>query len=192
MIDRYIVAECSRCHTLLIADSRYKSKTCHRCNARIPINELKVIKTAVAKMSSTAGRKFMEELSNLLQKHVSIVTSQGKTYVGTLTGVDTEHLSVCLTNAKGEQGDIHKLFINGSVILQISSFEKPFDLQSLGERLERVFPRMVRVMDDAGVILVMDRIRVNEKGIIEGSGPAAERVQRVFDEFIREKGLKVA
>jgi hypothetical protein len=47
-------------------------------------------------------------------------------------------------------------------------------------------------MDDAGVILVMDRIRVNEKGIIEGSGPAAERVQRVFDEFIREKGLKVA
>jgi hypothetical protein len=38
----------------------------------------------------------------------------------------------------------------------------------------------------------MDRIRVNEKGIIEGSGPAAERVQRVFDEFIREKGLKVA
>src|SRR6266566_3088631 len=126
-------------------------------------------------MSSTAGRKFMEELSNLLQKHVSIVTSQGKTYVGTLTGVDTEHLSVCLTNAKGEQGDIHKLFINGSVILQISSFEKPFDLQSLGERLERVFPRMVRVMDDAGVILVMDRIRVNEKGIIEGSGPDEER-----------------
>ncbi len=141
-------------------------------------------------MSSTAGRKFMEELSNLLQKHVSVLTSQGKTFVGTLTGVDTENLSVCLTNAKTEQGDIHKLFIHGSTILQISSFEKPFDLQSLGERLERVFPRMVRVMDDAGVIVVMDRIRINEKGIIEGSGPAAERVQRVFEEFVREKGLK--
>src|SRR2546428_12061542 len=145
----------------------------------------------VARMSSTAGRKFMEELSNLLQKHVSIITSQGKTYVGTLTGVDTEHLSVCLTNAKGEQGDIHKLFINGSVILQISSFEKPFDLQSLGDRLERVFPRMVRVMDDAGVIVVMDRIRGNAKGISEGSGPSADRAQQVFDEVIREKGLKV-
>jgi hypothetical protein len=36
----------------------------------------------------------------------------------------------------------------------------------------------------------MDRIRVNEKGIIEGAGPAAERVQRVFDEFMREKGVK--
>src|SRR5439155_11361183 len=88
----------------------------------------------------------------------------GKTFIGTLTGVDTETLSVCLTNAKSDAGDIHKVFLNGDTIVQISSFEKPFDLQSLGERLERVFPRMVRVMDDAGVIVVMDRIRVNERG----------------------------
>src|SRR5690242_343900 len=134
----------------------------------------------------------MEELSNLLQKHVSVLTAQGKTFIGTLTGVDTETLSVCLTNAETDTGDIHKVFLNGDIILQISSFEKPFDLQSRGDRLERVFPRMVRVMDEAGVIVVMDRIRVNERGMIEGSGPAAERVQRVFDEFIREKGLKVA
>src|SRR5205809_6300987 len=101
-------------------------------------------------MSSTAGRKFMEELSNLLQKHASVVTNQGKTFVGTLTGVDTENLSVCLTNAKSEQpGDIHKLIINGSTIHQISSFEKPLDLQSLGERLERVVPRIVWAVDDA-------------------------------------------
>jgi len=46
MIDRYIVAECPRCKTLLVADSRYKSKTCPKCNARIPVNELKVIRTA--------------------------------------------------------------------------------------------------------------------------------------------------
>jgi len=46
MIDRYIVAECPRCHTLLVADSRYKSKTCPKCNARIPVNELKVIRMA--------------------------------------------------------------------------------------------------------------------------------------------------
>ena len=46
MIDRYIVAECPRCRTPLVADSRYKSKTCPKCNARIPVNELKVIRTA--------------------------------------------------------------------------------------------------------------------------------------------------
>jgi DNA-directed RNA polymerase subunit M/transcription elongation factor TFIIS len=46
MIDRYLVAECPRCHTLLVADSRYRSKTCPKCNARIPVNELKVIQMA--------------------------------------------------------------------------------------------------------------------------------------------------
>ena len=46
MTDRYVVAECPRCHTLLIADSRYRNKTCPKCNARIPLNELKVARTA--------------------------------------------------------------------------------------------------------------------------------------------------
>jgi hypothetical protein len=46
---------------------------------------------------------------------------------------------------------------------------------------------MVRLSESAGVILVMDRIRVSEKGIIEGAGPAAERVQKVYDEFLREQ-----
>ncbi len=46
LIDRYIVAECPKCHTLLVADSRYKSKTCPKCDARILVNELKVIQTA--------------------------------------------------------------------------------------------------------------------------------------------------
>ena len=66
------------------------------------------------------------------------------------------------------------------------SMEKPFDLQSLADRLERVFPRMVRVVEGAGVILIMDKIRLSEKGIIEGSGPAAERVQKVYEEFMKE------
>jgi hypothetical protein len=44
---------------------------------------------------------------------------------------------------------------------------------------------MVKVNEGAGVILVMDRIRVSKKGILEGSGPASERVQKVYDEFIR-------
>jgi len=44
---------------------------------------------------------------------------------------------------------------------------------------------MVRVNEGAGIIVVMDRIRVSEKGIVEGTGPAAERVQKVYDEFIK-------
>src|SRR3972149_12288515 len=123
----------------------------------------------------------MEATSNLLQKNVSILTSSGKTLKETLKGVDTDTMSVCLTNAKTDAGvAVHKLFLNGENISQISSFEKPFDLHSLGERLERVFPRMVRVMDDAGVIVVMDRIRVTEKGIVEGVGQFGDKVQKAL------------
>ena len=46
MMDRYLVAECPRCHALLIADLRYKNKTCPKCNAKVPLTTLKVIQTA--------------------------------------------------------------------------------------------------------------------------------------------------
>lgn len=139
-------------------------------------------------LSSTADRKFSEELALLLQKTIIVETNTGKRYTGILSGVDTDSLSVCLSNCTDESGKaVHKLFLTGQSIAQMYSMEKPFDLQALADRLERVFPRMVRVVEGAGVIVVMDKIRLSEKGLIEGSGPAAERVQRVYDEFIREQ-----
>ncbi len=62
-----------------------------------------------------------------------------------------------------------------------------FDLQGLADRLERVFPRMVKPNETAGVIVVMDRIKVSSSGVIEGTGPAADRVQKVYDEFMQER-----
>lgn len=139
-------------------------------------------------MSSLPDRKFMEEITSLLQKMITVSTTDGKNYTGVLSGVDSNAFNVCLTDAKDESGRLlHKLFLNGSRIAQIFSSEKPFNLQALANRLERVFPRMVKISEGAGVILVMDRIRVSEKGIMEGTGPAAERVQKVYDEFIREQ-----
>jgi hypothetical protein len=64
--------------------------------------------------------------------------------------------------------------------------EKPFDLKGLAERLNRVFPELVKVREDIGAIIVMDKIKVTEKGVVEGSGLAAERVKAIFDEFVRE------
>jgi len=139
-------------------------------------------------MSSVAERRFREELSLLLQKPVTIRTSLGKTYTGTLYGVDANTLSMCLANVKDESGkEMGRLFINGRSILEVFGLETPFDLRSFAERLERVFPKMVKVIDEAGVIVVMDKIRVTEKGLIEGRGPAAERVQKVYEEFMRER-----
>ncbi|HMK84157.1 MAG TPA: Lsm family RNA-binding protein [Candidatus Bathyarchaeia archaeon] len=137
-------------------------------------------------MSSLPDRRFMEELSTLLQKQITIVTSDAKNYNGILSGVDSHTLNVCLTEAKDETGKLFpKLFLSGSIVTQIYSSEKPFNLQALADRLERVFPRMIKLNEEAGIIVVMERIRVSEKGIIEGTGPAAERVQKVYDEFVR-------
>ena len=128
----------------------------------------------------------MEEIGGLLQKVVTVSTTDGKSYTGVLVGLDSHSLNVFLSEVKDESGHVvHRLLINGGKVNQIFSSEKPFNLQALADRLERVFPRMVKVSEGAGIIVVMDRIRVSEKGILEGTGPAAERVQKVYDEFIR-------
>jgi hypothetical protein len=32
----------------------------------------------------------------------------------------------------------------------------------------------------------MEKVKVTEKGVIEGTGPAAERVQKVYEQFLSE------
>ena len=70
--------------------------------------------------------------------------------------------------------------------MSISTAEKPFDLKSLSQRLDKVFPTMVKLYEDKGFIWVMDKVKLTEKGVVEGSGPAADRVQKVYDAFIAE------
>jgi len=138
-------------------------------------------------MSSLAARKFFEEIASLLDKPITVITTSDKKYEGNLAGFDPESLSICLADAKDDQGKVFpKMFINGGIIAQFFATEKPFDLKRLAERLERVFPRLVKVYEDAGVILVMDKIRVTQDGVVEGSGPAAERVKKVYEEFVKE------
>jgi len=129
----------------------------------------------------------VEEMAALLNKSVTVVTLDGKRYEGVLTGFDPDRLNLSLRDVKDEKGVVmYRLILSGATVAQIYTTEKPLDLKNLAERLERVFPRMVRLYEEQGVIVVMDRIRVTEKGVVEGSGPAAERVQRIYEEFMRE------
>ena len=140
---------------------------------------------------SVAQRKFFGEIAALLEKMVMVVTMDGKKYSGTLAGINPETLSLCLSEARDEKGAfLHRVFLNGSIIAQIFTVEKPFDLKALSERLGKVFPTMVRLYEDNGFIWVMDKIKVTEKGVAEGSGPAAERVQKVYDLFTKEAASK--
>jgi small nuclear ribonucleoprotein (snRNP)-like protein len=138
-------------------------------------------------MAAVASRKFFEELGQLVDKPVRVEGTDGKVYDGVLLGYDGNSLSVCLGDVAGDQGTkIHRVFIYGSTIARVSASERPFNLAGLAERLERVFPSMVRTYHDAGTLVVMDKIRVNESGVVEGSGPAADRVRDIFQRFVNE------
>ncbi len=132
---------------------------------------------------SVSQRKFFTEIAALADKPVTVTTTLGRKFTGTLLGINPDNLSVCIA----ETGMVsHRIFLNGNVVAQISSTEKPFDLKALATRLEKVFPTMVKLYEDKGFIWVMDKVKLTEKGVTEGTGPAAERVQRVYDQFMSE------
>jgi small nuclear ribonucleoprotein (snRNP)-like protein len=134
-------------------------------------------------MAAVITRKFGEETLQFLGKKVSIETSDQKVYNGTLTGID-EKLDVILDNLDGR--GVLKVILNGSFVKEIKLMEKPFDFKALSDRLARVFPGLVKIREDVGAIIVMDKIKVTQSGIEEGVGLAADRVKAIYDEFMRE------
>ncbi|RLI36022.1 hypothetical protein DRO55_04345 [Candidatus Bathyarchaeota archaeon] len=136
---------------------------------------------------SMAQRRFFSEISTFVDKTVTVTTVDNKTYTGTLAGINPDNLSLCLVDAKDEKGQsIQKAVLSGNIVARILLVGKVFDLRGLAERLEKVFPRMVKLYEKEGFIWVMDKVKVTEKGVVEGSGPAAERVQRVYSQFVSE------
>jgi small nuclear ribonucleoprotein (snRNP)-like protein len=135
---------------------------------------------------SVAQRKYFTEVAALADKTVAVVTTNGKTFNGTLIGINPDNMSLCLADAIEGGKQLHRIVLNGAIVAQISTADKPFDLKSLAGRLEKVFPTMVKLYEDQGFIWVMDKVKLTEKGVVEGQGPAAERVQKVFDLFMSE------
>lgn len=134
-------------------------------------------------MSALVTRKFGEETLQFLGKKVSIETSDNKVYSGTLAGID-EKLDIVLDNVEAQ--GIMKLILNGSFVKEVRLMEKPFDFKALADRFTRVFPGLVKIRDDIGAIIIMDRIKVTQSGVEEGSGPTADRVRQIYDDFMRE------
>ena len=141
---------------------------------------------------SVAQRKYFTEVAALAEKNVAVATVNGKTFNGTLVGINPDNLSLTLADVKDEAGRLlNRLVLNGSVVMSIASAEKPFDLKSLAARLEKVFPTLVEVNEQAGYIIVMRKVKLTERGIMEGAGsPAADRVQKVYDLFMSEAASK--
>jgi small nuclear ribonucleoprotein (snRNP)-like protein len=102
-------------------------------------------------MAAVTGRKFFEELGQLVGKPVVVEDAQGKSYEGNLLGFDTQSMSVAMGEVKGSSGTLyHRLFLTGNVIAKIMATDTPFNLAGLKERLERVFPNKDQAKRDRG------------------------------------------
>ena len=134
-------------------------------------------------MAALISRRFAEESIQFLGKKVSVETSDNKNYSGVLVGL-SEKFDLILDKVDSQQ--IQKLMVNGLFVKEIKLLERPFDLKALADRLSRVFPGLVKIREDIGAIIVMDKIKVTELGVEEGSGLAASRVKAIYDEFLKE------
>ncbi|MDG6928897.1 MAG: Lsm family RNA-binding protein [Nitrososphaerota archaeon] len=135
-------------------------------------------------MSATApARRFAEELASFGGKKVSVETTDGRKYEGIVLGIQ-ENLSIVLGSLEGEER-AYKMVLGGHSVKEIRLVEKPFDLRALSDSIVRVFPGLVRLREDIGAIIVMDKVKVTESGVVEGTGPSADRVRQVYDEYIK-------
>ncbi|MDO8124555.1 MAG: Lsm family RNA-binding protein [Candidatus Hermodarchaeota archaeon] len=140
---------------------------------------------------STGARHFFKELASLIGATVVVSTNTGKTLTGKMRGYDPTTLSVVLADAHDKKGMLyHRIVITGHTILELVKTEDPFDLKGLAEQLETLFPPgEVRFLEDARVIVVLNKVRVTEQGV-EGTGPLADRIRKVYTRFVEEQGEK--
>jgi hypothetical protein len=141
-------------------------------------------------MSTTTTPKwiFNKELANLKGKYITVVIIAEKIFEGKLKAWNPETLDLCLSNVTREEDSYFKVFLRGKVISEILISEQPFDLQALADELIsrlNLLEADVQIFEDAKVIQVLNKVKVSEKGV-EGTGPVADRVRVVFDQFIEK------
>ncbi len=133
-----------------------------------------------------ATRRLASELALFMDRWVLVRTTTGREYEGILLGYTLPELTVMLGDVKDPEGHrVPRLVISGRVIAEIVLVEEPLDMEALAKRLESYFPHMVKYYPEARIIVVMDRVKVTEKGV-EGGGPVAERVKAIYEEFVKE------
>lgn len=141
---------------------------------------------------STGTRAFLKELASLIGATVVVRTNTNKTLTGRMKGYDHISLSICLADAHDNEGTLYpRIILYGHTILDIVKTEDPFDLKGLADQLETLFPPgEVRFHEDARVIMVLNKVRITENGV-EGTGPLADRIRKVFTKFVEERAAKI-
>jgi len=144
----------------------------------------------ILELSTTTTPKwvFNKELADLKDKYINVVSTTGKIFNGLLKAWNPETFDLCLTNVQEGKNSYFKVFIRGATVAEILVTEQPFDLHALATELRErlnLLEADVRVFDDARLIQVLNKVKVTEKGV-EGTGPVADRVRAVFNQFMEK------
>ncbi|MEM0060427.1 MAG: Lsm family RNA-binding protein [Fervidicoccaceae archaeon] len=139
---------------------------------------------------TTASRRIISELNALLDRQVVVRLKSGKVLRGTLYGFD-ERLNLLLKNASEDGGSSFPvILILAESIEVMAAVESP--LFNPEEFARIVVSRLnireadVKAYPEAGVLVVLNTIRISEKGV-EGSGPLAHKIYGLFTEYMESK-----
>ncbi|MBD3197825.1 MAG: hypothetical protein GF317_22430 [Candidatus Lokiarchaeota archaeon] len=135
-------------------------------------------------MEPISFREFNTESQKFIDKIVKVYIDDGKFFVGQLKGISQDS-DVILNDAKNEKAKIFpQILINHSFYNYISVEEEPFPMESLAERISKIFSKgHVNYIDEQNVISVLNgKIIVDENGV-RGSGPSADRVRKIYEQF---------
>lgn len=137
------------------------------------------------------SRRVVYDINSLIDKTVIIKLTNGKTYTGQLSSFEIDPFMVSISNAKdNENNAYYKAIINGNTISEILIKNAPiFDVKEFASLIEKSLnlrPGDIKVYEEAGVITILEKIKVTENGV-EGSGPLAQRVYDLFNEYIEKK-----
>ncbi len=136
---------------------------------------------------SVSNRGFKVEINSFIGKKTIVQTKDGETFTGILKGFD-DHLNIVLSNAQTDTKSFYRIIIASSEVKYVSLGDVPFDLPGLAQELSKVFkPENVRLHEDQGVIVVMDRFKVSEDETT-GSGAVADRIRAIWSDFKSRQG----
>lgn len=137
-----------------------------------------------------ATRRLMSELNSLLDKEVIVKTTDGKTIKGKLYGFDTQTFNILLKNAETDAGTYPTLLLYAGSIESLAAIEAPLfnpeEFAKLVASKLNIRETDIKVFPEAGVVVVLNSIRISEKGV-EGSGPLAHKIYGIFTEYMESR-----
>ncbi len=147
-------------------------------------------------IASEPARRLTAKLNGLLDHIVTVVTTDGKTYTGKLTGFDPATLALAIEGVKDSSGSSWPLIIiGGSRVAEIRVGESEvFDAREFADFLAKygnIDRSQIRVVEDANIVEVARNVVVSRDGV-KGSGPLAQKVYTFYREYLRTKGAVVS